>query len=341
MGNKKRLLLAVFLILAVIAAAGSGVLIALKQSGMDLLPALTDGESGSRTGQYVPEMQTPVEDTTDWSSITYQGEQWNRNRRLKTVLFLGIDKKAQVQSHSLIGTGGRADTVLLFVMDPDSRTTKILQISRDTILPVDVYNEDRELLYTGEMQINMQYAFGESAARSCFLMKKKISELLYGVPVDSCCAVTIDGMVSIVDALGGVPLTLEEDWTDIDPAYTAGASVTMDGRAVERFVRYRDTAEVGSNDVRMERQAWFFTKLLSILKKRGSAELIDLLDQAGDGVYTDMDAETMKDFTKYSLGSDPVKLPGETRRGELHDEYSLNEGALRELILNTFYTKAE
>lgn len=283
-----------------------------------------------------------VTEDDDWgSTVIWQGETWKLDRGLKTVALLGIDSRAAVEASEIVGGGGRADTILILVLDPGTRTMQLFQVSRDTIISVDVYNNDRELLFSGDMQINMQYAFGENAARSCYLMKKKISELLYGVYVDYCCSLTLDGMAKIINAMDGIRLTLPEDWTDIDPAYTAGATIRMDSSEVEHFVRYRDTDSLGSNDDRMDRQSWFLRQLLAELRRRGGDSLMELLDAAGDDLNTDMDAETMKDLFDYTLNDAIVKLPGETRRGEYHDEYILDESSLRTLVLNTFYRKVE
>ena len=342
--NKKKSYLWIAVVLILLAGMVGGFLIALRQArGNDRTsPSQSRVDSAPEEAQSAPLETDDTSEDEDWNSvIEYQGETWKINNRLTTVLFMGIDSKASVESHNTVGNGGRADTILLFVLNKDTETMQLIQISRDTMTEVDVYDDDRDLIYSGVMQLTMQYAFGDSATRSCMLMKKTVSELLYGIDIDDYCALTIDGMGSIVDAMGGITVTLEDDWTDISPSYTKGATVTMDSAAVERFVRYRDIEVTGSNDTRMERQAWFLQELFHQMASKGGNELLSLYDAAGRDLTTDMDAETIRNMAKYTLDENTVKLPGHTVEGDLHDEYYLDEEALQDLLVNTFYVKVE
>ena len=72
------------------------------------------------------------------------------------------------------------------------------------------------------------------------LMKNKVSELLFGAKINNYCSINVNGMVAVVEEMGGISITFEDDYSYINPAYTIGATVTMDGAAVNTFVRYRD-----------------------------------------------------------------------------------------------------
>ncbi len=270
-------------------------------------------------------------------TVSYGGKKWTRNTALKTILFMGVDSSEKVVANEYIGNGGRADSIFLLIQNTQTEEAKLLKISRDSMMMVDVYNENRELLYSGVMQINMQYAYGETPERSCRLMKEKISDLLYGVPVDSYCSLTLDGLSAAVGAMGGITVTMEEDWTEIDPAYTKGAAVHMDQAQAERFVRYRDINELGSNDRRMERHEWLLRQVLAQLKAGGSGLFETVLNAAGDYLETDMDADTMLRLIRTPLDPVSFKVPGQTLAGERHDEYHIDEQALQGLILELFY----
>lgn len=284
---------------------------------------------------------TPVvsSEQNEWSStITVDGLKWRLNRDLETVLLLGIDSSERVVANELIGNGGRADVIMLLVLDNSQKTIQLLEISRDTMIAVDAYDDDREFLFSAEMQINMQYAFSDSPARSCQLMKRKVSELLYNVPVREAASVTTDGIAAAVGALGGITVTMEEDWSEIDPAYTAGAVVTMDGERMERFLRYRDISVTGTNDLRMARQRWLLRQLLPRLMDGQNMEKV--LDAVAPYLETDLSADTLQKLRTYTQAEEAIKLPGKTVKGELHDEYYLDEAALRELVLRLFYVLA-
>lgn len=274
-------------------------------------------------------------------TLSYEGSKWKLNRKLTTILFMGIDAKEGMEFDEVAGSNGRADTILLFVLNNEENTMQILQISRETMVEVDVYNRDREFLYSGPMQITLQYSFGDSHARSCWLMKNKVSELLYNLPMNGYASMTIDGMVKIAEAMGGVTVTFDQDYTDINEAYVKGTTVTMNGEEVERFVRYRDTNVSGSNNTRMDRNAWLVQQLFAQLRTMSGTRIMELFEAAGDDITTDLDGETIVKISRYTLTGDIATLPGEVIEGKYHDEFYVDEEAMKELVIKTFYVKAD
>lgn len=283
-------------------------------------------------------LQTTEPAVAEWGrTVTRNGHAWRYNTRLTTVLFLGVDTTEIKEEHNYIGNGGRSDTMLLLVLNPDTQTTDMILISRDTMATVGVYDRDREKLYDGFMQITMQYAFGDNPKRSCMLSKKAVSQMLLDLPIDYYCSMTLDGISAAVQNLGSLTVTLQDDWTDIDPAYTAGETVTMDGRMVERFLRYRDLEVSGSNSVRMERQAWFIKQMFESLFKSGKVTAEKLLSSVEPYMETDMNADTIQSLTHFRLADKARVLPGGVVEGRKHDEYYIDEEAMKDLLLDVFY----
>lgn len=310
---------------------------------------------GSKTPQAEPETETtetvtdtventqpPTEAPDVWGrTVRRNGHTWRYNSRQTTVLFMGVDTKAEIEETALVGNGGRSDTMALLVLDPESQTTRVVAISRDTMTRVGVYNRRGEKLYDGTMQITMQYAFGDSPAKSCQLSKKAVSAMLLDLPIDSYCSLTLDGVTAAVNLMGGITLTLEDDWTDIDPSYLAGETITMDAPMVERFLRYRDTGMTGSNDVRMERQGWFVHQLFKQISAKGSIGVKLLLEYVDPYLETDMDGDTIKHLADYQLAEVIYKIPGQTLEGKKHDEYYIDEEAMKDLLLELFYNQVD
>lgn len=283
----------------------------------------------------------PEEERTLGRDVEFNGQKYHYNSRLRTVLFMGIDTKEGVESHEVVGNGGRADVILLFVLNPDTATIQMVEVSRDTITKVDVYNEDRVKLYSGKMQINMQYAFGDSPERSCMLMKNRVSKLLYELPITSYCSVTMDGIAAGVEYLEGITLTLQDDWTDIDPSYKAGTTITLDAKSAERFIRYRDLENVDGNDVRMSRHSWFIREMFRQVKRDRRYSAKELFLRLIPYMETDLDADTIVELSDATLSPDIYKLPGEVAAGKHHAEYHLDEEALKQLLLELFYEKVD
>ena len=302
-------------------------------------------------GRQVEESPAPTGQPTatpsaglDWEgTVTVDGKTYRRRTDMKTVLFLGVDNtKTSEFGEGLIGNNGRSDAIMLFLMDTKTGNTDLLTVSRDTITEVDVYDGTGELQFSNPMQIALQYSFGTSAKRSCFLTQRTVSELLYGARIDGYFSLTMDGIPVIVDEFGGVTITMPEDYSYIDSGYTKGATVTLDGAEAERFIRYRDINEFGSNEQRNERQSWFVTEMFRQIAHMGNVDgtVEHLLEVAGKYIETNLDAETMMRFLHSSL-SQTYKVPGEVREGPLHNEYYVDEDGLRELVIQLFYRPVE
>lgn len=276
----------------------------------------------------------------EWArTVQYEGKTWRYNSHLRTVLFLGVDTRdTSGEDRRGVGTGGRSDTIILLIIDPDAGVIQPVTLSRDTMTDVDVYDRDRNYLFSGKMQLTMQYSFGDNPKRSCLLVKKKVSDLLGGLPIHAYCSMTLDGITAASELLGGIRLTLEEDWTDIDPGFTAGTTITMDAETLERFLRYRDTGVSGSNDVRMKRQGWFIRQMFSQMGNLGSAGVEALMKQLDDYVETDMDGDMLKQLTALHISGSILNVPGRTVAGTAHDEYYIDEDALRQFLLELYYT---
>lgn len=300
-------------------------------------------DSQDRLSTSLPSEIETTEAEEDWGSTVEQdGILYRLNPSLQTVLFLGLDDGGSSIPGVTPGEGRRADTIFLLLLDSQKRETQLLAISRDTIADVDFYDANGEYSYTAPTHINMQYFFGDSPTRSCYLTKRAISRLLYGMRVDACLALNADAIVTIVDQLGGLTITMPGDYTDIDPKYEDGAELCLTGAETEHLLRYRDTSTHGSNEVRVERQV----RLIQALVKKFQTELSvskleELLDSAGESLCSDLDAETLKKLISYHLNPETLTLPGSLVAGSEHDEFHVDETALRELILALYYQPVE
>ena len=279
----------------------------------------------------------------DWGrTVEDDGVLYRLNPNLSTILFLGVDDSVVAIPDTAPGEGRRADTLLLVVLDNQNRETRLVSISRDTMTEVDVYNRAGDFAYTTNTHLNMQYYYGDSPTRSCYLTKKAVSRLLYGLQIDGCLSLTIQGITDIVDHLGGIAITMPQDYTDIDPSYQAGAAVTLNGAQTERLLRYRDTGVSGSSEERARRQIQLIKALFAKLQGSvGLSKLQELLDSAGDQVCSDLDAETLKKLCTYSLSDTSYALPGQLTAGADHDEFHVDDAALRKLLIALFYQPAE
>lgn len=292
--------------------------------------------SAIRSGGNISEMEPS-------NVVKYDGKSYVYNKNLKTVLFMGVDKHEKVEVQKYSGMNGQTDVLLLLVMDKKAKTTSLLSISRNSMVDLQLYSVDGELVTSTSGQIALQYAYGDGEKKSCRLTREAVANLLYGIPIDAYVSMNIDGIGAIVSALGGIEYTFTEDETEIDPAFTKGSTVLMDGKQTERYMRYRDTGKTGSNEQRVQRQIRFLRTVFSQMKKTGdSAKSYDALwDSVEPYVVTDLTAEEIKALSEYDISGTIENVPGEVRQGEKYDEYVVDDAELYHLILQMFYVELE
>lgn len=320
------LLAAAIILLAILAGVGAAL--------------LGGGETPTRVDASTENPPSGTEEPdVDWgSTVEIDGVRYQLNPALQTVLFLGVDDGGGAVPGVAPGEGRRADTIFLLLLNNQARTIRLLAISRDTMASVDVYEPNGDFAYSAPTHINMQYYYGDSASRSCYLMKRAISRLLYGVRMDGCLSLNAQGIVAIVDYLGGLTVTMPEDYTEIDQRFQAGVELTLTGAEAEHLLRYRDLAAHGSNEDRVERQVRLIKALVEKLQASTSAsKLEDLLHSAGEDVCYDLDADTLKKLVSYRLDPDTMTLPGTVVQGADHDEFHVDETGLRKLLIELFY----
>ena len=273
---------------------------------------------------------TPPSDNT---TITRDGVTYKRDGSVRAYLFLGVDDVGL--SYEDYGRGGRTDTIMLFAKDGSE--LRILEISRDTMTEVDTYDTAGDYLSTGAMQINMQYSFGNSPSRSAYLTKRAVSSLLGGIEINGAVALDMSGIAPIVDSLGGIDVLMEEDCSYIDTSYVAGAEIHMDGEEAESFIRWRDKSSVGQNDARMSRHNWFIRQMLTKVKGQ---DLTGFFSIADPYINTDLTADEINDLFECDL-ADTVRVPGESRRTSVHDEFYVDEDALQVILIDLFYRRSD
>ncbi len=277
----------------------------------------------------------------DMNQIEYKGKKYVYNSNLTNILFMGIDKAEEIDTTYMPGEAGQADCIMLLSLDKETKEARILQISRNTMTQVDIYDVMGDAYNTIQAQLATQYAYCTGGSRSCWAMKKTVEELLYNLPIDGYLSLSVNGIGEINDALGGVNVVMTEEDEKIDSSFQTGTSVLLQGDYAEKYVRFRDTSVFNSNEDRMRRQVNYVTAMISTMRSHGGSALYELISPFFDEyIETDLDAEQIDALSSYTYLTDEVEyLPGETVMGEEFEEFYPGETALQEMIINTYYTE--
>jgi LCP family protein required for cell wall assembly len=129
-------------------------------------------------------------------------------------------------------TVSRTDTIILARTDTISNTVTLVSIPRDTMVDLGEY---------GTQKINAAYAYGGAA------LSVSAVEELCGVDISHVVVIDFDGLATLVDAIGGVTVTVPVDIND--PDYTglvlSAGTYDMDGATALAFARVRHGFALG------------------------------------------------------------------------------------------------
>lgn len=290
-------------------------------------------------------------DSSDDSAdmVSWNGQKYQYNRNLETVLFLGIDTEDLDETEDTSGkVVGQSDTIVLFICNTSDGSFRILPINRDTMTDVTSFGMDGTAEQTSVRHLCTQYAYGGGGERSADLTCKAVSKFLYGVPIDHYCAIDMTAIPEINDKVGGVTVEALET---VSSSIQKGMTVTLRGDDAETYVRYRITDESGGNEMRMERQKQYFSAFLNQLKetmKQDIAVPMTIYSSLRGNMVTDLSGG---DFTNlasdYGNGgvsdSDYLIVPGKVVHNDetRHDEFYADDAALQQLVIETFYTPVQ
>ena len=190
--------------------------------------------------------------------ITYQGRTYLPKGNLETYLFAGIDATGMVKERDPQNPG-QCDVLILLVRDRSTDTCQILSIDRNTMTDVRFYDDEQgEDQGTAEVQISLAHSMGadQASAEGCAENTvEAVSTLLGGITIDGYAMVNMSAIQTVNDMVGGVTVSIEDDFTGVDDTLKKGETITLNGEQAEHFIRGRMyMKDDATNQKRMNRQ---------------------------------------------------------------------------------------
>ena len=189
--------------------------------------------------------------------ITYKNETYVKKGNLETYLIAGIDAPGKVEKVTEYDGTGQCDVLAVIVRDRSTDQCKLLSIDRNTITAVKSLDNDGTYLDTTDIQISLAHAMGFDQQVRAENTVDAVSHLLGDQTIDGYAMVNMGAIQVVNDMVGGVTVTIEDDFSDIDPSMKKGETVTLMGEQAEKYVRSRKEISDGSNQNRMSRQSTY------------------------------------------------------------------------------------
>ncbi len=285
----------------------------------------------------------PEQDITH-ATVSYGGTEYVLKDNVETFLVMGLDKFEGGSASDSYNNDKQADFLMLFVLDKEAEKCTAIHINRDTMANMSVLGVAGQKIDTVNKQIALAHTYGNGREVSCRNTSDAVSELLMGVKVNHYISVTMDSVSILNDLVGGVELTVLEDFTGIDDTLVMGETVTLTGEHALNYVRTRYGLDDSANSTRMERQKQYvqalYEKTLKCIEDddefivNASLEMSDYI--VSDRSVTQLQ-ELMKKITKYEF-SGIEALEGESVVGEKFMEFYPKDESINEIVIELFYT---
>ena len=270
------------------------------------------------------------------------------NVDLVNILLVGVDTGLGRTNDM----GYNSDVLILLSVDQTTKKVTCLSIPRDTQATFNKYNQNT-LKISGEIttKINNAFAQGGGPKKYSYLnAKDAVSKLLYvtaddgskiSVPIHYHIGVNMDGIRAVVDALGGVKMTMSYDMTYYDSAMRKGATLNLTGRQALTYVRERMHIPNSGGDIeRTQRQREFIVAAASKIKSMGAYETAQrLFDPLLRYVDTDLTLQNCLKLAKLLDNVDLSTLEMQTLPGATssNGNYICDHAKKEELVLKFYY----
>lgn len=228
---------------------------------------------------------------------------------------------------------GMSDTIIICSYDPKTQEASMLSIPRDTFIGDSRYSAS---VYD---KINSLYNNGRDPLKTIEAVNK-----ITGLDIKNYVLIDTQGLVELVDAIGGVEFNVPMDMKYDDYSQELHVDLqegwqTLNGDQVEQLVRFRHNSdgssyshEYGNEDfgrMRTQREV-----IIAIAKQtiqlKNVKEVGNILDITEKYVKTNMNFQSLKDYIPYAINmnADNIKaeqLPGQSEYINgisffLHDE---------------------
>lgn len=279
--------------------------------------------------------------------ISYQGGWYAPKKKIETMLMIGLDKFEADQYLDGYNNTQQSDFLLLLVLDKENKTCSMVHLNRDTMTEITVLGLKGEKAGTINGQLALAHTYGSGGKDSCRNTARAVSGLLYGVTIDHYMSITMDAVKLLNDFVGGVTVTIEDDFSNVDPALKQGETITLHGDQALTFVRSRGNVADGTNLNRMKRQQQYFTEFQKAFTQKLKDEPDSLTKMLFDvSPYMVSDCTVNQLQTLYERMATYESLPTRTIDGEAVEEQGVmafypDESALRKLVIELFYDRRE
>lgn len=300
-------------------------------SGLQILESTVFGRGQEQGSSYVSK------------TLTRDGVDYYPRRDISVILVMGIDRYGVVEASDSYNNPGDVDMVMLLIFDETNEKCDVLYLNRDTMLEMPVLGIGGKQAGTYYGQLALAHTYGSGLEDSCENVVNTLTDFLPGVTIDYYISMNMDAISILNDAVGGVTVTVKDDFSDVDPSITMG-QMTLHGEQAINYVRTRKNVGDQKNITRMERQKEYVQGFLETFKARAAEDnelILRTYEEVSPYLVTNCSTNAitgmLERYAGYELGQ--IVIPeGENVLGEEYYEFYVDEDSLDTLLLELIYS---
>jgi len=290
-------------------------------------------------GDFVPkETQGPL------SVMSYNGQEYELKDGIRTMLIMGLDKFDDADAVDGYTNSSQADFVMLLVIDDNEKKVTALHINRDTMADIPVLGLAGEKLGIVNKQLALAYTYGNGKEVSCRNTADAVSSLLYNIEIDHYASVTMDSVPTYNDLVGGVEITVLDDFTGIDDSLVKDSTVVLRGEQALTYIRSRKGLDDSTNSTRMVRQRQYLNALYKKTvecKNSDESFVLDATMTMADYMVSDCTANQLSDIAQTIIDytfTEIKTIEGDSVVGEKYMEFFPDVDSLKKTVVELFYS---
>ena len=202
-------------------------------------------------------------------SLKLNGNIYSYYHDFETYLIMGTDKTG---ADSKVYQGSMSDFLMLVIVDKTDNNYSFLPINRDTMSEVRLIQDDGTGAATAELQLCTAHWYGGNAGQSCANTVESISKLFGGLKIDGYYAIPMDEIPKLNHSVGGVTVTLLEDFQDIDRQMKKGETLALSDEQAYHYIHDRYGVGDEKNTSRIKLQQKYLESFFSKAKEKTKSD---------------------------------------------------------------------
>ncbi|MGN0549553.1 MAG: LCP family protein [Acutalibacteraceae bacterium] len=277
------------------------------------------------------------------AAIEYNGVEYVKNENVESFLIMGLDKFEDAIDNESYNNNQQADFLMLLVFDNEEKKCTALHLNRDTMVDMNILGVAGQKVGTVNKQLALAHTYGNGKDVSCRNTADAVSGLLNEVKVNHYLSITMDAVPVLNDLLGGVEVTVLDDFTGIDDTLKKGETVTLHGEHALTYVRTRYGLEDSSNSTRMVRQKQYLNAIYdkAMLRIEEDDEfVVEASVKLADYIVSDRSVNQLQELAKklsqYELTEiDSIEGDSAVKDGLM--EFYPDADSVNEIVFDLFY----